>query len=240
MQRLLGERTHFFASVSHEFRTPLAVILGQVNMLRDPDFLKQNGPKSLETIQESSQQLLSMIDDLLAAARAEGAQLDVSLETVRLPEVVRGVRHTLDGLARSGDHDLVVDLPKDLPAVRADPVRLREVFLNLVDNSVKYTPAGGTVELSAERRNGAVEVSVRDTGPGIPKRLGRKLFEPFAQIAGTTTQRGQPSSGLGLALTRRLVEAQGGRIWFESKKGAGTTFTFTLRPAATQDEGDPG
>jgi signal transduction histidine kinase len=232
VQRLLKERTQFFASVSHEFRTPLAVILGQVNLLRDADYRKRNSPKSLETIQESSQQLLSLIDDLLAAARAEAVRLDIELEDVRVADVTGGVRRTLEGLARSGDHELTIDLPKDLPAVRADPARLREILLNLVDNSVKYTPPGGLVELTAVGTNEHVEVSVRDTGPGIPKRLAKKLFEPFVQVPRTKTQRGQSSSGLGLALTKRLVEAQGGEIWFESEAGKGSTFTFTLRLAA--------
>ncbi len=231
VQRLLKERTQFFASVSHEFRTPLAVILGQVNLMRNTDYRKRNNGKSLETIQESSQQLLSLIDDLLAAARAEAVRLDVELETVRLTDVVDGIQHTLEGLARTGQHDLEIDVPKDLPEVSADPARLREILLNLVDNSVKYTPPGGVVELSAESRNGNVEVSVRDDGPGIPKRLGKKLFEPFVQVPGTKTQGGQSSSGLGLALTKRLVEAHGGKIWFESEKGGGTRFTFTLRNA---------
>jgi signal transduction histidine kinase len=234
VQRLLKERTQFFASVSHEFRTPLAVILGQVNMLRDADFRKRNSPRSLETIQESSEQLLSLIDDLLAAARAEAGQLDVRMESVRLTDVIAGVRRTLEGLAHSGEHDLTIDVPKQLAAVHADPARLREILLNLVDNSVKYTPAGGLIEVSATNGNGMISVSVRDNGPGIPKRLTKKIFQPFAQVPGTSTQRGQSSSGLGLALTKRLVEAQGGTVWFDSTKGAGTTFVFTLPLADEQ------
>jgi signal transduction histidine kinase len=234
VQRLLKERTQFFASVSHEFRTPLAVILGQVNMLRDAEYRKKNSPRSLETIQESSEQLLSLIDDLLAAARAEAGQLEVSMESVRLNDVVVGVQRTLEGLAHSGEHDLTIDVPEQLPAMHADPARLREILLNLVDNSVKYTPAGGLIELSARNGNGVISVSVSDNGPGIPKRLSKKIFQPFAQVPGTSTQRGQSSSGLGLALTKRLVEAQGGTISFESTKGAGTTFVFTLPLADEQ------
>jgi signal transduction histidine kinase len=231
VRRLLKERTQLFASVSHEFRTPLAVILGQVNLLRDPTFRRGKSAKALATIDESTRQLLVLIDDILAAAKTEGGAFDVDLESVRLPDVLSDVRHTLDGLVRSGEHRLRVDVPKDLPAVRADPDRLREIVLNLVENSVKYTPAGGSVEISAIAKNGHVEVSVRDNGVGIPRTVGDTLFQPFQRVRGTTTQGGQTSTGLGLALTKRLVEAHGGEIWFESKKGAGTTFTFTLTPA---------
>jgi signal transduction histidine kinase len=231
VRRLLKERTQLFASVSHEFRTPLAVILGQVNLLRDPTFRRGKSAKALATIDESTRQLLVLIDDVLAAAKTEAGAFDVDLESVRLNDVLSDVRHTLDGLVRGGDHRLRVDVPKDLPRVRADPDRLREIVLNLVENSVKYTPAGGLVEVAAVAHNGHVEVSVRDNGVGIPRSTGNALFQPFRRVRGTKTQGGQASTGLGLALTKRLVEAHGGEIWFESKKGEGTTFTFTLKPA---------
>jgi signal transduction histidine kinase len=236
VQRLLRERTQLFASISHEFRTPLAVIIGQIDMLRDPVWRKQNASRAFETIDEASRQLSSLIEDVLAAARAEGAHLEVELGQVRLPDVVGGVRRTLEGLARGGDHALRVNVPSDLPPVHADAGRLREILLNLVDNSVKYTPAGGTIELSAAERNGHIEISVRDDGPGIPKRAARRVFEPFRRVPGAKTQLGQPSSGLGLALTKRLVEAHGGRIWLESQRGAGSTFTFTLQSVGPDEE----
>jgi two-component system phosphate regulon sensor histidine kinase PhoR len=122
-------------------------------------------------------------------------------------------------------------VPPDLPAVRADRQRLREVIVNLVDNAAKYTPEGGSVDLSAAARNGSVVVSVKDTGVGIPPESGEFIFEPFYRVRGTRAQQGQASSGLGLALAKRVVEAQGGTISFESKVGKGTTFTFTLELA---------
>jgi signal transduction histidine kinase len=112
-------------------------------------------------------------------------------------------------------------------------VRLREVILNLVDNAVKYTPYGGSVELTAEARNGHVVVSVSDTGPGIPTDVGERIFEPFYRVPGRTPMAGRSSTGLGLALTRRLVEAQGGRLSYESVEHQGTTFSFTLVPSPT-------
>lgn len=233
VQRLLKERTELFAAISHELRTPLAVIRGQAKMMRDATYPK--GTKWVTdtgaVIDDSAAQLLSLVNDVLDLARAEAGRLDVEIENVRLPDVVREVRPTIEGLALAGGLRVAVDVPKDLPNVRADRRRLREVIVNLVDNAVKYTPDGGSVEVSACARNGSVVVSVADTGVGIPPETGDLIFEPFYRVRGTRTQLGQASSGLGLALAKRIVEAQGGTIGFSSEVGSGTTFTFTLEPA---------
>jgi signal transduction histidine kinase len=230
VQRLLKERTEFFTALSHELRTPLAIIRGQAKMMRDPTFPK--GTKWVTdtgaVIDDSASQLLSLVNDILELARAEAGRLDVDIQTVQLPEVIRAVQPTLEGLARSNGLSIAVDVPKDLPPVRADRHRLREVIVNLVDNAAKYTPDGGAIDLSAVARNGSVAVSVADTGVGIPPEVGELIFEPFFRVRGTTAQRGQASTGLGLALAKRIVEAQGGKIRFESEVDVGTTFEFTL------------
>jgi signal transduction histidine kinase len=233
VRRLLRQRTEFFAALSHEFRTPLAVMLRQADML-----LATRAPRptrwSVETgkvIKQSGHQLLTAINDILDLAKAEAGGLELELEEVRLGDVIREARLTMDGLAKAGRLKIAVNVPRDLPAVRADRTRLREIVLNLVDNAVKYTPEGGSVEISAAPRNGHVAVSVSDTGIGIPPAAKDRVFEPFYRVEGTKTQRGQAATGLGLALTKRLVEAQGGRITLKSKKGSGTTFTFTVRAA---------
>ncbi|MGH9196484.1 MAG: sensor histidine kinase, partial [Acidimicrobiia bacterium] len=105
---------------------------------------------------------------------------------------------------------------------------LKEIIVNLVDNAVKYTPPGGRVELAANASNGVVKVSISDSGQGIPDDEGDRIFAPFYRVKGVEPQGGQPSTGLGLALTKRLVQAHGGEIGFESQVGKGTTFTFTL------------
>ena len=230
VQRLLKERTEFFAALSHELRTPLAVIRGQAKMMLDPSYPK--GVKWVSdtgrAIDDSAAQLLSLVNDILDLARAESGRMEIDLEPLELADVVSNVRPTIDGLARSGGLHIGVEVPTDLPPVRADRERLRQVIVNLVDNAVKYTPEGGRVDLSAKARNGSVEVSVADTGVGIPPQSGDLIFEPFYRVRGTKPQRGQASSGLGLALAKRIVEAQGGTINFESTPDEGTTFTFTL------------
>lgn len=230
VQRLLKERTEFFAALSHELRTPLAIIRGQARMMIDPSYPK--GAKWVtETgavIEDSASQLLWLVNDILELARAEAGRLDVDIEDVQLTDVVGDLRQTLEGLARSNGLRIAIDVPKDLPLVRADRARLREVIVNLVDNAAKYTPEGGAIDLCASRRNGAVTVTVADTGVGIPPDTGDLVFEPFFRVRGTKAQRDQASSGLGLALAKRIVEAQGGTLDYTSEVDAGTTFTFTL------------
>lgn len=233
INRLLRERTEFFTGMSHELRTPLAVVLAQAKMLGKPPFPKGKGAATdtSRILQASGEQLLATVNAILDLARAETGGLRVDLVEERLPDAVEDVRGTIEALADANGLRTRFDLPRGLPPVLADRDRLRQIILNLVDNATKYTPAGGTVGLSARAVNGGVEVSVSDTGVGIPPAAAERIFEPFYRVPGTEAARGQPSSGLGLALTKRLVEAHEGEIWFTSKPKKGTTFTFKLAGA---------
>jgi len=233
VQRLLKERTEFFASLSHELRTPLAVILGEVKLMHtrqldNPNWVRDTAHK----LGYTAEQLLGLVNEVLDLARAETGRLEIHPAPLHLPELIEELRPTMDGLARAGDLDLQVRVPARLPKVPADRARLRDVILNLVDNAVKYTPEGGKVELTAAARNGKVEISVSDTGVGIPAEAKPFLFEPFYRVPGVAPQRGRPSSGLGLAMARRLIEAHGGTISVESEPGAGSKFTVRLLRAA--------
>jgi two-component system OmpR family sensor kinase len=239
VERLLEQRTEFFTAVSHDLRTPLAVIQAQARLLDDPSYRKGGGwsHEVAATLDEASDQILAFVNDMLEIARAEAGSLQLDMREVNLSEVVKGLRGTLEALARGGELRASTRLPDRLPAVQADPTRLREVILHLIDNAVKYTPPGGKVELSVETSNGHVVVSVSDTGPGIPVETGDRVFEPFFRVEGTRPQRGQASSGLGLALAKRLVEAHGGTISYESVPGDGTIFRFTLVAARSRRSG---
>jgi signal transduction histidine kinase len=230
VQRLLKERTEFFTSLSHELRTPLAVILGEVKLMQDPTYRNHEGwvGETSRKLGYSAQQLLSLVNEVLDLARMEKGTIEVTPKPVDVREILNELRPTIDGLARGSSLEMELRFPRQLPRVKADKARLREVILNLIDNAVKYTPEGGKVGLSATARNGHVEISVSDNGVGIPEESTEMLFEPFYQVPGVIPLRGQPSSGLGLAVTKRLVEAQGGTIRFVSKPGAGSTFTFTV------------
>lgn len=228
VERLLRERTDLFTGISHELRTPIAVILAQAKLLLS----SANGRKSAEAtgvILGSAEQLLDRVNDILDVARAESGRLEVRLADVSVPALLAELHPTIEGLASGNGLRVWLDAPPRLPDVRADPSRLKEVVFNLVDNAVKYTPSGGTITLSAAAREGSVEISVSDTGVGIPAEVGDRVFEPFYRVPEVQPLRGQASSGL--ALAKRLVDAQGGSIGFTSTPGRGTTFTVRLRPA---------
>lgn len=233
VRRLLRERTEFFTGVSHEFRTPIAVILSQAEMMLDSKVPKKD-PWARETgkaIIDSTNQLLFLINDILDLAKAEAGQIEMKIEDVSVREVFRVLRRTIEGLASAGGLELSVRVPRQLPNVEADRSRLREVILNLVDNAVKYTPKGGKLGIASSQQGELVEIAISDNGVGIPKEAKERIFEPFYRVPGTKAQRGQPSSGLGLALAKRLVEGQGGEIDFSSEPGVGTTFRFRLKVA---------
>lgn len=229
VQRLLRARTEFFAGLSHEFRTPLAVIRAQADLLMDKlRTADVAARRELEAMKAAAGEALDLVNDVLEATKAESGRVELNLEAIELSEVLAGVQPILDGLTSAAGQSLVVDAPSSLPVVAADRRRLREVLLNLVDNAAKYTPDRGTVAIRAREIAQYVEVEVSDTGVGIPEDGLSHVFEPFYRVPGIATQRGQASSGLGLALTRQLVKAMGGSIDVESELGRGTTFRFTL------------
>ena len=214
VRRLLEARTNFFAALSHELRTPLAVILRQSESLLaapagDPD----STAYSAGMIHQSADELLAIVNDVLELARAETGHLELDFETIDLLEVLRTLQPTLDGLARTSEVDFTYDVPDDPLPMRADPRRLREVILNLVDNACKYTPPGGEVRVHVRRGTSVVNIIVDDTGVGIAHDQRHQIFEPFYRAPGVETQRGEPSTGLGLALTKRIVQAHDGMIY---------------------------
>lgn len=235
VQRLLGQRNELFASISHELRTPLAIILNQAAMLLEAAPADATIAHAGRRIDGSARELLALVNEILDFAKVEAGMLTIETGSVSVHEVLDQVIPVLQPLFDQDNLALVVAIPRDLPHVIADPKWLKGILQNLLDNAVKYTPAGGRIEVRAASLGAEVEVSVSDTGVGIPAEARDLIFEPFYRAQGTAPLRGQPSTGLGLALTRRLVEAHGGSIAFESEPGAGSTFRFTL-PQAPQAE----
>ena len=228
VHRLLRERTEFFASISHELRTPLAVIIAQAELLADESHSSRRSVMDgSATITSAASQLLGLVNDILDLARAEAGRLRIVLVHADLVGLVEELLPTLRGLAGAASLDLVVELDGPLP-VRADPTRIRAVLLNLVDNAAKYTPPGGRITVAARRRDGTAELTVTDTGIGVPPDIGDRIFEPFFLVPSNETQGGQPSTGLGLALTRRLVEAHEGQLSYSSDGVSGTTLRIIL------------
>jgi signal transduction histidine kinase len=230
VQELLRERSDFFAALSHELRTPVAVFLAHADLLADPTFPKKAAwqTQSAATLRAAGEQVLGFVEAILALAKAETGGLDLEVERVSVHQLLSDLRPTLSGLAGAAGVRLRVRADEGLPGVLADRARLRDVVVNLVDNAVKYTPSGGRVDVAAVAEAGGVRISVTDTGVGIPETELDRVFEPFYRVRSTVTQGGQPSSGLGLALVKRLVEAHGGSIELTSEPDRGSTFTVRL------------
>jgi signal transduction histidine kinase len=208
VRRLLDERTQFFAALSHEFRTPLAVILRQAELLdADADVAAASA-----TIRTAAQDLLSAVNDVLDLAKAETSSLDLVLEPVDLAAVVEDLRETATTLATASDLTFHLSITGEDHVVRGDARRLRQLVRNLIDNAIKYTPAGGSVSVDVAAGSAVATCAVRDTGVGFPYAERHRIFEPFYRVPGANPQRGQSSSGLGLALAKRIVEAHGGTI----------------------------
>jgi signal transduction histidine kinase len=235
VRRLLRERNELFAGISHELRTPIAVILSEARMMVDPAYTtgRRSTGDTAGTIIASGEQLLARVNEILELARAESGRLEVNIGEVQVPDLFGELRPTAEALTAANELELDIARPSGLPAVRADRSRLKDVLVNLIENAVKYTPAGGRISLAASRRNGSVRMTVTDEGIGIPADAGDRIFEPFYKVPGAEPPRGGSSSGLGLALVKRLVEAQGGTIGYKSRRGGGTTFEVEF-PSANQ------
>jgi signal transduction histidine kinase/AraC-like DNA-binding protein len=225
-------KSRFLATVSHELRTPLSLITGTIEMmlLLDEEMatLPEAAMQDLGSIGASAQHLSRLIGDVLDLASSQAGELRLVLEPLRLEEVLADVARLAVPLARAKRLRWNAQIPPALPPVRGDRTRLRQVVLNLVSNAVKFTEQG-EVDLIAEGGPDGVMVSVRDTGVGIPPDEQEAIFDEFRQ-SGRTTERGYGGMGLGLAISRRLVELHGGRIGVHSsgREGGGSTFFFTL------------
>jgi signal transduction histidine kinase len=226
-------KSEFLANMSHELRTPLNAILGFSQVLRERLFgeINEKQAEYLDDILSSGNHLLALINDVLDLSKVEAGQVELEVAPFSLQEALeRGAvmvreRATKDGVRIALTTDPNVDF------VEGDERRIRQVIFNLLSNAVKFTPAGGAVDVSAVQMNGEVRVSVTDTGPGIAPEDQERIFEEFQQTEAGVEQ--PEGTGLGLALSKRLVELHGGRIWVESKLGKGSKFTFAL-PAGSR------
>ena len=220
-------RTALLSSLSHDMRTPLGAITGAASSLLDASGgtpLREPARRELlQSILDEANRMNRLIGNLLDMIRLESGALQVHKEWQPLEEPV-GV--ALIRLAeRLKEHPVHVSLPPDLPLVPMDGVLIEQVFVNLLENAAKYTPAGTPIDISAAALDGVVRVDVMDRGPGVPAGEERRIFEKFYRVAGEG-----PASGVGLGLTicRGIVTAHGGRIWVENRTGGGALFRFTL------------
>ena len=223
-------KSELVSIVSHELRTPLASVLGFTSLLLTRDFDEETRDRYLGIVDAQARRLGSLIDDFLDARRLEQGKLELDRERIELGPLLREQADLFYG--QSERHRLEVALPSVPLAVRGDRDRLAQVIGNLLSNAIKYSPDGGVVELVGEAGNGMVRVAVRDEGVGIPDDLQSQIFTRF--FRGDAAASGIGGTGLGLAVSREIVEAHGGRIGFTSEEREGSTFWLELPAAADQ------
>ncbi len=244
MREIDRVKTQFLANMSHELRTPLNSIIGFSRVI-----LKGiDGPitdlqqQDLNAIYSSGQHLLGLINDVLDIAKIEAGKMELSFDDINVSDIITSVMSTATGLVKDKPIKLLRQIDADLPIVRADPIRLRQVLLNLLSNAAKFTEEGEIIVHASVQAGPAglpeILVSVADTGPGISQEDQTKLFQPFSQVDDSPTRK-TGGTGLGLSISQQLIQLHGGRIGVHSEPGKGSTFYFTLpiqRPKAAEKE----
>ncbi|MEE9247629.1 MAG: ATP-binding protein [Dehalococcoidia bacterium] len=247
--RLLGElgrveaqreldrmKAEFISAISHELRTPLGFIKGYATTLLrddipiDPDTRRE----FLHVIDEESNKLQRMIDDLFDASRLQARRLQMSLSPVSLRELLANALHKLAPRLKHAGHALETHLPLNDTTVIADAGRIEQVLHNLLDNATRYSDSGSGIEVEAVIQDRYVLVSVKDHGDGIPAQEQERIFEPFYRGA-NSRRRGAGGTGLGLPISRGIIASHGGELWVESIPGVGSTFMFTLPLEVSHD-----
>lgn len=236
LRKLADMKSVFVSVAAHELRTPLAIISGYIDMLLNGVLgdLAQPQREGLEIVRHSSERLLGIVNNLLDVSRLEAGRVELMLQPLDLSVLVAKAAREFQPLFAAASQQLVVSIQPDLPAALCDETRTFQVLTNLLSNAARYTPAGGRIELSvrmANRTNEAL-VMVRDTGVGIPLEDQRRLGSLFFRASNANAASAQ-GTGLGLYITKSLVQMHGGRLWCESVEGQGSTFyvTFLLASA---------
>ena len=235
-------KSQFLANMSHELRTPLNSIIGFSRVI----IKGIDGPvtelqqQDLTAIYNSGQHLLGLINDILDLSKIEAGKMELAFDEVNISDIVSSVLSTMSGLVKDRPIEMKRIIEPNLPTVRADAIRVRQVMINLLSNASKFTDEGNIiVEVGLHRGttgHNEVRVSVKDTGPGISKRDQEKLFQAFSQVDDSPTRK-TGGTGLGLSICQQLINMHGGKIWVDSDVGKGSTFHFTL-PLFRNEEGD--
>ena len=217
-------RSSLLSAVSHDLRTPLAVITGAATTLRDQGDKLDVAERAdlLETVCEEAERLERLVRNLLDMTRLEAKDMKVKREWIPVEEIVGSALTRLESWLEG--RSIVTRLPPDLPLVNVDPVLLEQVFVNLFENAAKHTPAGSAIDVGARSIDGAVEIVVADRGPGFPAGDEQRVFEKFHRGRGTSA----PGAGLGLAIVRGVIEAHGGTVTASNRTGGGAEMCVVL------------
>ena len=224
-------KSEFIANMSHELRTPLNTVIGFSKLLSEHQRRPLADAEIVEyasLIHDAAGHLLSVINDILDISKIQSGKYTLDSREISLDEILQAIMSSFRLMASEGNVSLVPALAFDLPAVRGDAVKLRQIFTNLISNAIKFTPAAGSVTIEAVRASsGGVTIRVRDTGVGMTPDEIMVAMTPFGQVDGSRT-RWREGTGLGLPIAKALVELHGGTIEIHSIKGSGTTVAVLL------------
>ena len=240
LRRLIRINKVFLSIINHEMRTPLTAIIGYTDLLLDKALVSADAQEMVESIRRNSERLLALVNDILDISRLENGRLLIVRQNLDIRSVVDQTLAAIRSLADNKHIAIRANIPPGLPDVYGDPTRVGQILTNLLSNAVKYTPDWGKVTIEARKQDDAdmIEVSIRDDGIGIPSDQLGTVFDRFHRVERAET-RNTIGTGLGLFITKGLVEAHDGEIWVESEEGQGSCFYFTLpmtpRRAARSD-----
>jgi two-component system sensor histidine kinase KdpD len=222
-------RSSLLSSVSHDLRTPLAAIIGSASSLLQSGLLTNGKERELlENIQEEGERLARLVHNLIETTRLTSGAVQLRKEPYSIEDLVGSSLGRVEKLLAG--REVTTDIPEDLPMVPLDSVLMEQVFINLLENAARHTPAGTAIALSATLEKEALLVAVADRGPGLAADELERVFEKFYHARSASA-----GAGLGLAICRAVVEAHGGRIWAENRPGGGAVFRFTLPLGESHD-----
>lgn len=228
-------KTNFMSTLSHELKTPISAIDMSLNLLEDKRVgdLNEEQLELSATIRQNTARLLKMVNEILDISRIETGKLQLNFETMRPEEMVARALENVKTFLTDKHIEVQQLIEPDLPPISLDVHKTTAVLVNFLTNALRYTAENEVIEIMVSRQNSMVEFAVKDHGPGITEEEQRKLFQPYRRAAGDKTK----GTGLGLAISKEFIEAQGGKIWVNSKVGKGSTFTFALPYAISPNIG---
>ena len=229
LQIVSQRKNDFISSVSHELRTPLTSIKGYAAILLTGKLgdLPPEIRLRLEKINKHSDELVHMVNDLLDIARIESGRQSMKKEELNLKQIAEKIGDLLGVQMKNKDIAFSINIPDEACSVFADRQQIERVFINIIGNAIKFTPANGKITISSQQHKDGVQIDISDTGYGIPENALEAIFEEFYRVDNPINE-GIKGTGLGLALVKHIIEAHTGKIWVKSKFGSGSTFSFTL------------
>jgi len=232
LRRLDQVKSEFVHTVSHDLRSPLTSVLGYAELIRRAGSLSDSQEEYLDRIRSSVESITVMVNDLLDLSRLE-AGFDMRREVVHLENILTYTLDALESQFTLAELKVNLNIAPDLPCLRANPIRLRQLLENLIGNSIKYSPKGGVINIILKAENDQIILMVEDSGVGIPMNEQTRIFEKFYRA--TNVSDGTEGTGLGLAIVKSIVSSHQGRIWVESAEGQGAKF-FVVLPADVPDQ----